>query len=227
MGAVWGILPEMKSPVLDAMLDSPVLPELIQEAQRAMGRERRLREKFYAEITPEHKWEFIQGEIIMHSPALSRHLVATKGVFVLMNAYVRVHSLGVVHIEKAMTSFPRNDYEPDVMFFGEAKAALIDPDTLRFPIPDLVVEVLSRSTEKRDRGVKFEDYALHGVGEYWIVDTEAETVELHRLDEDRYPAAPRQSEGELVSEVIPGFAIPVEAIFDEEANLAALRQILG
>ncbi|HRQ90884.1 MAG TPA: Uma2 family endonuclease [Bacteroidia bacterium] len=217
----------MKSPVLDAMLDSPVLPELIQEVQRAMGRERRLREKFYAEITPEHKWEFIQGEIVMHSPALSRHLLATKQLYDLMSAYVRVHSFGVVHIEKAMTSFPRNDYEPDVMFFGEAKAALISPDTLRFPIPDLVVEVLFRSTEKRDRGVKFEDYALHGVGEYWIVDTEAETVELHRLDEDRYPAAPRQSEGELVSEVIPGFAIPVEAIFDEEANLAALRQILG
>ncbi len=209
------------------MLDSPMLPELIQEAQRVIGRERRLREKFYAEITPEHKWEFIQGEIIMHSPALSRHLVATKQLYDLMSAYVRVHSLGVVYIEKAMTSFPRNDYEPDVMFFGEAKVALIGPDTLRFPIPDLVVEVLSRSTEKRDRGVKFEDYALHGVGEYWIIDTEEETVELHRLEEDRYPAASRQSEGELVSEVIPGFAIPVRAIFDEEANLAALRKILG
>ena len=208
------------------MLDSPVLPELIQEAQRAMGREKRLREKFYAEITPEDKWEFIQGEIVMHSPALSRHLVATKGIFKLMDAYVQVHALGVVHVEKAMTSFLRNDYEPDVVFFGTAKSALIRPDTLRFPVPDLIVEVLSPSTEARDRGVKFVDYALHGVGEYWIVDPVAETVELHRLKGDLYPPAPRQSEGELVSEIVPGFTIPVRAVFDEAENLAALKKIL-
>lgn len=217
----------MKSPVLDAMLDSPVLPELIQEAQRAMGREQRLREKFYADITPDDKWEFIHGEVVMHSPALSRHLVATKGIFKLMDAYVQVHALGVVHIEKAMTSFPRNDYEPDVIFLGTAKSALVTPDTLRFPVPDLIVEVVSPSTEARDRGVKFEDYARHGVGEYWIVDPEAETVELHRLGDELYPPAPRQCDGDLVSDVIPGFTIPVRAIFDEGENLAALKRILG
>jgi len=217
----------MKSPVLDAMLDSPVLPELIQEAQRAMGREQRLREKFYADITPEDKWEFIHGEVVMHSPALSRHLVATKGIFKLMDAYVQVHALGVVHIEKAMTSFPRNDYEPDVIFLGTAKSALVTPDTLRFPIPDLIVEVLSPSTEARDRGVKFEDYARHGVAEYWIVDPDAGTVELHRLGDEFYPPAPRQHDGNLASDVIPGFTIPVSAIFDEVENLAALKKILG
>jgi len=217
----------MKSPVLDAMLDSPVLPELIQEAQRAMGREQRLREKFYADITPEDKWEFIHGEVVMHSPALSRHLVATKQVYDLMSAYVRVHALGVVHIEKAMTSFPRNDYEPDVIFLGTAKSALVTPDTLRFPIPDLIVEVVSPSTEARDRGVKFEDYARHGVAEYWIVDPDAGTVELHRLGDEFYPPAPRQHDGNLASDVIPGFTIPVSAIFDEVENLAALKKILG
>jgi len=209
------------------MLDSPVLPELIQEAQRVIGREHRLREKFYADITPENKWEFIQGEIIMHSPALNRHLVATKQLYDLMSAYVRTRSLGIVHIEKAMTSFSRNDYEPDVMFFGTAKASMIGPDTLRFPVPDLIVEVISPSTEKRDRGVKFEDYAFHGVGEYWIIDPDAETVELHRLTEDGYPPAARQSEGLLESDVIPGFTISVRAIFDEAENLAALRSLLG
>ena len=217
----------MKSPVLDAMLQSPVLPELIQEAQRAMGREHLLREKFYADITPEHKWEFIQGEIVMHSPATNRHLLATKRLFILMDAFVRVHRLGVVHIEKAMTSFPRNDYEPDVMFFGAAKAAAFDPGTLRFPIPDLIVEVLSPSTEARDRGIKFQDYGLHGVAEYWIVDPEAETLEAFRLAADAYPDTERLSAGEVVSETIPGFALPVRAIFDEAENLAALRKILA
>lgn len=142
-----------------------------------------------------------------------------------VSAFVRVNDLGLVRHEKAMTSFPRNDYEPDVMFFGTSKAALIDADTLRFPIPDLIIEVLSPSTEARDRGIKFQDYALHGVAEYWIVDAVAGSVEAHRLGGHVYPAADRQTDGLLTSDVIPGFEMPVRAIFDEEENARVLRSI--
>jgi len=217
----------MNSPLLDALLDSPALPELIYEAQKSLAQEQRLRRKFYEDITPENKWEFINGEVVLHSPALDRHLATSMRICELLRAYVRTRALGIVRHEKAMTSFPRNDYEPDVMYFGSTKAALIDPDTLRFPVPDLVVEVLSPSTEARDRGVKFRDYALHGVGEYWIVDAVEETVELHRLEGDAYPPAERQADGTLVSDVVPGFEIPVRAVFDESENLAVLRRILG
>jgi Uma2 family endonuclease len=215
----------MKSALLDAMLNAPDLPELIGEAQRALGREQKLREKFYADITPEHKWEFIQGEAIRHSPALNRHLAASERLLSLLDAFVRVHRLGLVRHEKAMTSFPRNDYEPDVMFFGSAKAALIDPDTLRFPIPDFIAEVLSPSTEARDRGIKFRDYALHSVAEYWIIDTVAETVEPYRLADGEYPPTPAQAEGMLSSEVVPGFEMPLRALFDEEENARVMKRI--
>lgn len=215
----------MKSALLDAMLNAPDLPELIGEAQRALGREQKLREKFYADITPEHKWEFIQGEVIMHSPALNRHLAASQRLYDLLNAYVRVRRLGLVRHEKAMTSFPRNDYEPDVMFFGTAKAALIDPDTLRFPIPDFIAEVLSPSTETRDRGIKFRDYALHSVAEYWIIDPVAETVEPFRLVDGDYPPVDPQSDGVLGSDVVPGFEIPLRALFNEEENALVMKRI--
>lgn len=207
-------------------MQSPVLPELIQEAQRALGREQRLREKFYADVTPEQKWEFIQGEVVMHSPALARHTMAMQRLYDLLRAYTRLRKLGAVYVEKAMTVFPRNDYEPDVCFFGPAKSALISPDTLKFPIPDFIAEVLSPNTEQRDRGVKFQDYALHGVQEYWIVDPMTETVEPYRLQGEIYAPVPRQKDGTVASDVVPGFEIPVRAIFDEEENLAALRRML-
>lgn len=215
----------MKSAILDSMLQSPALPELIQAGLRAFEDEQKLRQKFYADITPEHKWEFIQGEVIMHSPALNRHLMASERMFGLLSSYVRVKKLGIVRHEKAMTSFPRNDYEPDVLFFGIAKAAITGPDTLKFPVPDLIVEVLSHSTEKRDRGIKFQDYAQHGVEEYWIIDTQEETVELFRLSGEVYAPAARQSDGLLGSNAVPGFEIPVRAIFDEEVNAEMMRQI--
>ena len=163
----------------------------------------------------------------MHSPALNRHLLATQRIYKLIDAYAITRKAGQVRVEKAMTSFPRNDYEPDVMFFGPTKSTQIDADTLRFPIPDLIVEVLSPSTEARDRGIKFQDYALHGVSEYWIIDPVAETVELYRLKGIEYPPVSAQADGMLVSDVVPGFEIPVRAIFDEESNMAALKEILA
>jgi Uma2 family endonuclease len=111
------------------------------------------------------------------------------------------------------------------MFLGTSKAGIVSPDTLKFPIPDLIVEVLSPSTEKRDRGIKFEDYGLHGVGEYWIVDAEAETIELHRLQGSAYPPAEPQKEGILTSEIIPGFEMPVRAAFDPLVNAEAMKAI--
>jgi hypothetical protein len=47
------------------MKASPLLPEIVQEAQAELLRERALREKFYNDITPEHKWEFINGKVIL------------------------------------------------------------------------------------------------------------------------------------------------------------------
>jgi Uma2 family endonuclease len=217
----------MSASLIEQLKASPLLPEIIQEGQAELRREHALRVKFYNDITPEHKWEFINGEVIMHSPALNRHLLATQRLFQAMSMHCLVQRCGQVRVEKAMTSFPRNDYEPDICFFGIAKTGLITPDTLRFPIPDLIVEVLSPSTEARDRGIKFTDYASHGVREYWIIDTVAETVELYRLSGTSYPPVEKQSEGMLRSDAMPGFEIPVRAIFDDEANLAALHSTMA
>ena len=217
----------MSAALIEQIKASPLLPEIIQEGQAELLREHALRVKFYNDITPEHKWEFINGEVIMHSPALNRHLLATRRLFSIMLTHCLAQKCGEVHVEKAMTSFPRNDYEPDITFFGIAKASLITPDTLKFPIPDLIVEVLSPSTEARDRGIKFDDYAAHGVREYWIVDPVAETVELHRINGAVYSPAVPQKDGVLSSDVIPAFEVPVRAIFDDHANLLALRAVMG
>ncbi len=61
--------------------------------------------------------------------------------------------------------FSRNDYEPDIVFFRAAKAPELTSEKMKFPVPDLAAEVLLRSTEERDRGVKFEDFASKGVAE--------------------------------------------------------------
>ena len=138
-----------------------------------------------------------------------------------------MRDLGYVAHEKLLISLTRNDYEPDVCYFSKKKAATFTPNQMKFPAPDFIAEVLSESTEKNDRGVKFEDYAAHGIGEYWIVDAENELVEQYLLNDDAYALHLKMNSGSLLSKVILGFEIPIRAIFDTNENLSTLRKLLA
>jgi len=199
----------------------------VDELNRLASLEKSRRERFYDELTEDGKFEFINGQVLMHSPALDRHTTTLHFLNRLLATFVETRRLGLVRIEKALCVFPRNDYEPDLVFFGPKKARLIEPDTLKYPVPDFIVEVLSPSTAKFDRGVKFEDYALHGVAEYWIVDPVKQTVEQHHARDGRYAKARPQKTGAIEAKTIAGFRLPLRAIFDEAANLTALRRLLA
>lgn len=207
--------------------DSPLLPELVGRLNERLEDERRRRERFYDEITPSQKVEFIGGEVIMHSPARNVHLDVTLNISLLLSTYVRRHKIGELKVEKCLCVFSRNDYEPDIVFFSKEKAANFESGTMKFPVPDFVVEVLSESTKERDRGVKFQDYAAQGVGEYWIVDAEQGFVEQYIAEGGEFALQLKASSGEICSAVIEGFTVPIRAFFDSEANLAAVREVMG
>jgi Uma2 family endonuclease len=141
--------------------------------------------------------------------------------------YVVRHRLGVVLAEKALVALTRNDYEPDLCFFSTAKSSQFRAATNRFPAPDLVIEMLSESTASRDRGIKFRDYAAHGVGEYWLVDTAAAEGEQYLVsDVNCYQLKLKSASGQIESTVIQGLRIPIPAIFDAEAAQEVLKQLL-
>lgn len=218
----------MNKAVLEPLLRSPELVEHVEALNRVMAAESQRRRKFHEEISEERKWEFINGEVIMHSPAANRHNRIAGRLFRLLSLWVDSKQLGQVTIEKTLCQFPRNDYEPDIAFYGAAKAANIRADTLLHPIPDMVVEALSATTEARDRGVKFEDYMVHGVGEYWIIDPGAETLEAFVLSNGSYPSqVERMQTGIAASQAVAGFEIPVRAIFDDAENISAVRRLLA
>lgn len=212
--------------LIEPILNSPQLPQLIEVLNQRLSEERRRRDEFYEEISPSQKAEFIDGQVIMHSPVRNRHLQTTGCVARLLSTYVDLHDLGTVRSEKCLCVFPRNDYEPDVVFFGPTKAKTFSADTLKFPVPDLVVEVLSESTEARDRGVKFEDFAVNGVGEYWILDPFSETAEQYWLERGQFDLYIKSDSGTLHCRSIEGLSVFIPALFDEQQNLAALRSIL-
>ena len=214
---------------LEPLLASPQLPRLVRRLEEILAEEAERRRAFYERITEGEKAEFINGQVIYHSPVRLRHNACSGRLYRLLSTYVAIHDLGYVGYEKLLISLTRNDYEPDICFFGRAKAADFRPDQMHFPAPDFVVEVVSASTEAVDRGIKRVDYALHGVGEYWIVDPDGESLEQYLLDEtgEAYRLALKATTGEVQSRVIAGFGIPVRAIFDDAVHRRTLQAILA
>lgn len=80
---------------------------------------------------------------------------------------------------------------------------------------DVVLEILSPGTERRDRGLKSALYARAGVREYWLVDPAAESIEVLALGTGGYDVAARYARADdLVSAAVPGLRMPLESVFE-------------
>jgi Uma2 family endonuclease len=206
--------------ILEPILNSPRLKMYVEELQEYLRGEDERRNFFYNTITDKDKAEFINGEIIMHSPVVLAHHNASVLLFLAIKEFVRYHCLGMVGYEKLMVRLSRNDYEPDVCFFGLTKSKSFGSGQKLFPAPDWIAEVLSNSTEKTDRGIKMQDYALHGVKEYWLVEPGKECIEQYLLKNTTFFLHKIFSRGEAIeSPVFEGMHLPVDAVFDEDANV--------
>jgi Uma2 family endonuclease len=212
---------------LDQILKSPRLYEYLKIIQQTVETEQQKRQRFYNDITEQEKAEFINGEIICHSPVKNQHSEASENLFNLIKNYVILKKLGKVRHEKALIQLTRNDYEPDICYFKKIKSDKFSKNLMFYPAPDFIAEVLSDSTKNRDRGIKLEDYALHGVEEYWIVDPENEFVEQYILNNNNYELFLKSNSGNIKSFEIEGFEIPIQSIFNEQQNIETIFALIN
>jgi Uma2 family endonuclease len=215
---------------VEKIMASPDAPQQLNALYAALQDEKKRRHDFREWITPAFKAEFINGEVIVHSPVKKRHFSVTDLLSSLLSFYVRVKKLGRVATEKAMIALTRNDYEPDLVFFSKEKFDSFTDDQVLFPAPDFIVEILSKSTASVDRGIKKQDYAAHGVQEYWIIDPIRQRIEQYILFEGSDTYAPAKYFGladDIESHAIKGFIIPVQAIFDETVNVETIQDLLN
>jgi Uma2 family endonuclease len=103
--------------------------------------------------------------------------------------------------------------QPDILFVSNERSDIIVGPNIR-GAPDLVVEILSPSTSRYDRGYKRVLYSRHEVREYWLVDPDAETVEVLTESNEGLTLAATYRRGEtLTSPLLEGLAIDLEQIF--------------
>ena len=101
---------------------------------------------------------------------------------------------------------------PDICFVALERREMMGEKTIDIP-PDLVVEILSPGTRRRDLNDKRELYARFGVREYWIVDPERQGVTVLTLTDGRYEDVPAGEGGAVRSLALPDLTLMPEALF--------------
>lgn len=194
----------------------------------------------FLEWAPESRIaEWVDGEVIMPSPPKFGHQDISDFLAATLRIFVQAFQLGQV-ISAPFLVRPRPDLpgrEPDLLFIATPRA--LNDQTARLEeAPDLVVEVISRESVGRDRGDKYVEYAEAGVQEYWLINGLQKQAEFYQLNElGLYDLAFAGHGGVYVSQVIQGFALPVEWLWQtprprpelavlEIAGPAYARQIL-
>ncbi len=162
-------------------------------------------DKFYDLVDETTKADLLDGRIVRDSPAVPRHALIVTWLTSLINIYAEKFDLGTVL--GATTTVRLTKYqapEPDVLFIRKSRLAIIGERYVDGP-PDLCVEVISRTSEKLDRGRKLVLYADHGVQEYWIIDPLHGSVEFYQNQQGEWVTIKPDSQGRLHSHVLPGF----------------------
>lgn len=216
----------MNEALVSAILTMPDAYLVLNKAKAALEEENIRRQKFYTDFDDHDKIEFINGQVIIQLHVDLQTMRASRRLLTMLGVWtIKRMPKTFIGARKTMVALTRNDYQPDICFFGEEKARALTDDQTLFPAPDLAIEVISDATEHRDRGVKFRDYQAHGVEEYWIVDPRTKTVEQYHLVGGKYELILKAQTDNVKSFAIDGFQIPIRAIFDDAENLKAIQNL--
>jgi Uma2 family endonuclease len=168
-------------------------------------------EEFLAWCDEDTHAEWVDGEIIMRSPASDQHQDLSDFLITAMRLFNEAHQLGWIRSAPFLmrTDVKPSGREPDMLFVIKERMHLVQPAFLDGPA-DLIVEIVSPESIGRDRGEKFVEYEAAGVGEYWLIDPLRKQAEFYQLDDQGlYRAAPPDASGIYHSNVLKGFWLRV------------------
>ncbi len=125
------------------------------------------------------RYEIIEGVLYVIAAPNFDHQYTVGEIFAALRTYVRERQLGIVISAPFEVHLPdiARPVQPDVLFIATERAPRSGAADFT-GAPDLIVEVLSQSTARTDRLVKFGAYERAGVREYWLVDPRTHSVEV-------------------------------------------------
>ena len=160
------------------------------------------------------RYELLEGDLLINLAPTVRHQKIVARILSALLRFVESRGLGSVVGSPIDVILSNQDVlQPDVVYVSAERETIVVKEGIRGG-PDLCIEVLSPATSKLDRGPKKVLYARHGVAEYWIVEPEANTVEIYRLQENaEAPLRKLGSDETLTTLLLPEFSLNLRPVF--------------
>jgi len=160
--------------------------------------------------------EIIEGDhYVTPAPRTKHHRVSGR-LFVALSGFAASRRLGEVFAAPFdVVLSDENVVQPDLLFVSTARAAIVTEDNVQ-GAPDIIVEILSESSRKKDEVTKRKIYERFGVQEYWIVDPELEILKIFKRAQRGYGRPielSKETNDVLTTELLPGFDCAVSEIF--------------
>jgi Uma2 family endonuclease len=163
--------------------------------------------------------ELIDGEHYVSPTPNVKHQRIVGNIYFLMRTWLETHPVGElfgVPLDVVLSRF--DVVEPDLQYISRDRAAKVLTELNVQGAPNLVVEVGSKSTRKRDETIKLLLYERTGVEEYWLVDPWRDRIRVYRRDAgmERFtlPITLSQADGDVLeTPLMPGLAMPLARIF--------------
>ena len=163
--------------------------------------------------------ELIDGEhYVTPSPNL-KHQAVLGNFHLLIGNWLRAHRIGRVMLSPFDVVFTKFDVvEPDLLYLSHERAAQVLTSKNVQGVPELVVEIGSPSTRKRDETIKRRLYERSGVSEYWFADPETDVVRVYRAGAkgfEKPDELSREAGDVLTTSLLPGLDLPLVRIFED------------
>jgi Uma2 family endonuclease len=161
--------------------------------------------------------ELVDGEHWVTPSPNYRHQKVSLNLSVLIATWLERHPIGQVLYAPFDVVFTKFDVvQPDLLYLSNECAAEVLTSANIQGVPELVIEIGSPATRRRDETIKRHLYDRAGVSEYWVVDLELDLVRVYRR-EDRQFARPVELSAEagdtLTTPLLPNLELPLERIF--------------
>jgi Uma2 family endonuclease len=161
--------------------------------------------------------ELIDGEHYVTPSPNTRHQRISGRLYLLIANWLGEHPIGQIFYAPFDVVFSHFDIvEPDLLYMSHARAAEILTDKHVAGVPELVIEIGSPTTRRRDETLKRRLYQRTGVDEYWVVDPDLDAIRVFRRAGTSF-ARPVELSAEagdvLTTPLLPGLEIPLDRVF--------------
>lgn len=165
------------------------------------------------------RYEILNGELLMSPAPNLGHQRTLREFMYVLTAFLKKKPLGeVLPAPTDVILSDINVLQPDIVLVLREKFDILTRKNIQ-GAPDLVIEVLSLGTEKRDREGKLAQYSRFGVQEYWMVNHENKWVEVWRREEGELCLHKRLAQHQiLTTPLLPGLKIRLAKIFPQRWN---------